>query len=325
MMQKLAIIGCGLAGVTAATFLQDKYQITIFDKSRGMGGRMCTKRLDDYHFDHGAQYFTIKEPEFSEFLEPAFAEGLIAKWPEQIALIDKQQPEQLDYVQDNIERYIAVPQMNQLVKFLAKNFKVELATQITELKYQENKWQLKIAEEFYPEEFDQLIIAIPAEQALNLLPANHQFIAQIKQVKMLGCYSLMLAYKNKLSLEFAAAQISNSKISWLAVNNSKAGRPNGYSLLAHSDNDWAEQNLEAPQEIIEQKLIDELGQIINLKAADLAFSKLHRWRYADVSQNLEPDALYDKSFGLGICGDYFISGRVASAFKSAKFLSELMR
>ena len=43
----IAIIGAGIAGVTAArTLLQAGHRVTLIEKSRGVGGRMSTRRTE---------------------------------------------------------------------------------------------------------------------------------------------------------------------------------------------------------------------------------------------------------------------------------------
>ena len=59
-MKKCIVIGAGMAGLTAATVLQNSAQwdVLVLDKGRGVGGRMATRRLGEGgKADHGAQYF----------------------------------------------------------------------------------------------------------------------------------------------------------------------------------------------------------------------------------------------------------------------------
>ena len=56
---KVAIIGAGIAGLTAARELVERgAQVKVFEKARGLGGRLSTKRLVWGKLDIGAQYFT---------------------------------------------------------------------------------------------------------------------------------------------------------------------------------------------------------------------------------------------------------------------------
>ena len=42
-MMRIAVIGAGLSGLVAARSLQQDHDVTIFEKSRGVGGRMGTR------------------------------------------------------------------------------------------------------------------------------------------------------------------------------------------------------------------------------------------------------------------------------------------
>ena len=66
---KIAIIGAGMAGLTCATRLSAAgHEVSVFDKGRGPGGRMASRRVEHggetFRFDHGAQYFTAREMAF---------------------------------------------------------------------------------------------------------------------------------------------------------------------------------------------------------------------------------------------------------------------
>lgn len=53
-MTRIAVIGAGLAGLTAARALADRgAEVVVFEKSRGVGGRLATRRADGVVVDHG--------------------------------------------------------------------------------------------------------------------------------------------------------------------------------------------------------------------------------------------------------------------------------
>ena len=68
-MTDVAIIGAGLAGLTAAKGLGEKAEVRLFEKSWRAGGRMST-RTGAHEFDHGAQYFMARTSDFNTFLAP---------------------------------------------------------------------------------------------------------------------------------------------------------------------------------------------------------------------------------------------------------------
>jgi len=63
--QSVLVVGAGVAGLVAARSLADHgLEVVVLDKSRGVGGRLATRRLGDgASFDHGAALFDpVSEP-----------------------------------------------------------------------------------------------------------------------------------------------------------------------------------------------------------------------------------------------------------------------
>ena len=61
--KSISIIGCGISGIFAALHLKKAglKNIRLFDKSRGVGGRLATRRSSEGKFDHGAQYLKLDD------------------------------------------------------------------------------------------------------------------------------------------------------------------------------------------------------------------------------------------------------------------------
>ena len=87
---KVAIIGAGIAGLTAARELNDLGEISLFEKSRGAGGRICSRYAEPFVFDHGAQFFIARPKKFNRFLEPMIHEGVIKSWNANFVEIKKE-------------------------------------------------------------------------------------------------------------------------------------------------------------------------------------------------------------------------------------------
>lgn len=78
-MKNVAIIGAGISGLALANKIGHIANVTIFEKSRGFGGRVATRRVDDFSFDHGAQFFKVRDPDFKEYIKPMIEEGIDRK------------------------------------------------------------------------------------------------------------------------------------------------------------------------------------------------------------------------------------------------------
>ncbi len=85
---QVAIIGAGLGGLICARTLSDHgIKVQVFDKSRRPGGRAATRVQDTIQFDHGAQYFTIRDPRMKRLAESWLQDGHIARWEGRIVEI----------------------------------------------------------------------------------------------------------------------------------------------------------------------------------------------------------------------------------------------
>jgi len=314
--KKIAIIGAGISGLTVAKELSELNEVTIFDKARGVGGRMATKRIDDYHFDHGAQFFTAKSQEFKDFCNKAKNDKIIEEWNiDFVEIIGNKIGKKYQFNNDK-PHFVAKPQMNNLCKYIAQDLNILLGKQVKSINFDDKKWSLKTVEDEIFNNFDYLILAIPSHQVINLLPKNFKYLDIISNIRMSGCFTLMLGFKEKLSIEFGAALVKESNISWISVNSSKPERPKGFSLIVNSSNKWADENIEEDLEIIKEKMITSLRQIIDFDISNLSCQNIHRWRYANATLRTGDKSLFDPNLNLGVCGDWLISGRVENAFLS---------
>jgi hypothetical protein len=77
MSLRIAIIGAGMAGVSAGRLLADLgHCVTLLEKSRGCGGRFASKRWEGHIVNHGAQYFTMRHHDFAAAVQKACGESL---------------------------------------------------------------------------------------------------------------------------------------------------------------------------------------------------------------------------------------------------------
>jgi len=328
-MKRIAIIGAGMAGLTLAHQLKHKAEVTVFEKSRGVSGRMATRRLGEYEFDHGAQFFTARSEAFEQFIAPFIEQGVIAEWqPRVLTLEAGEKPYRRDWFEPH---YVAVPRMNSFAKALAADLDIQLEITISTLSAMPNgQWQLHTLEEKLPQVFDWVISTAPASQSIALLDQHLSELSTditsdtantLQDVQMAPCFTLMLGFEQALKLPFQAARAKNASIEWIMVNSSKPGRTEPFTLVIQSSNSWARENLERDLDWVNQAMLTDLEQLLGEPLPAVAVESLHRWRYSRVEQALEREAVLDWEKGLAACGDWCLSGRVEGAFLSANSLA----
>ena len=324
-MTKIAIIGAGLSGLSAAHLLKDYADITLFEKARGVSGRISTRRAEPYFFDHGAQYFTARKKPFQNFIQPLLDQGIIKRWNARHVKFKNNQIIDRRNWRDEEPRYVGVPGMNHVAKFLAKGLNIHINTRIASLNHQ-GTWQLTDEQgQQYPG-FDWVICTAPSPQAVDLLPDSFKYHSDIQAIKMHACFSLMLGFEQNITLDFEAAHVTDSDLSWIAVNSHKPQRPDLFTLMVHSSEDYAEAHIDDERDKVMQHLINETSHIIGQDVSQANYKTIHGRRYANNADKKQKSSIFiDQDLKLAACGDWCLGGRVEGAFTSAYDLTKHMK
>ncbi len=314
-MKNIAIVGAGITGLSLAHCLKNHATITLFEKSRGVSGRLSTRRSGELSFDHGAQYFCVKTPEFALFIKPLVQAGVILPWHARFVEIKNKKIIKKTQWNSAYPHYVGVPGMNAVGKFLAQDCNIYLSTLIQKMVHN-NCWELIDDNNQYYGGFDWVILSVPAEQAQLLLPPNFSFYHQLQKVRMSGCYTLMISFNQPISLEFDAALVHDNEISWISVNSTKPGRDNTMTMIVNSTNQWADQFSYLSETSRVEILLEKLSKIISYDQRHIKEVNGHFWKYANSKKQKTPLLLVDNKAKLAVCGDWCVHSRVESAFIS---------
>jgi renalase len=326
MKTKIAIIGAGLSGLTAAQFLKEHADINIFDKSRGVGGRLSTRRAAPYAFDHGAQFFTAKTNAFKTFISPMIEAGVIAPWEARFVEIENKDITLKIQWGHTPLHYVGVPAMNAIPKYLSRDLNTQLNTRVKAIARHQKKWLITDQDDNTLGEYDWVISAIPPEQALALLPKTHPCHSMVTAYKMQACFALMLGFEDDPDLEFDVARIHDDTVSWISANNTKPGRAHPYSLLIHSTNQWANKHIDTNHTQVMDILCQKTIELIGFDPNKIAHKALHGWRYANIEKQKGEAHFIDADLGVAVCGDWLIQGQVEAAFESGyKTAKEILK
>lgn len=341
-MKKIAVIGAGMAGITAArTLVQAGHQVQVFEKSHGAGGRMSTRVTPYGTFDHGTQYFTVRDPRFLKALtDVPGSQAVCRAWSANAVRV-------LDPLGRVIEaplplrepHFVASPGMNALVRHWAGPLDsagvLHTQTQVQYLRRSSAKdgWQLVCADGSKYSGFDALVLAIPNVQAEFLLrqsgaPAS-QFkgLSAMSTVSVAPCWTLMLAYPlanqpglSHLGPQWNAARSVHHRIAWVSRESSKPGRAPLERWTVQASAEWSLEHLEDDGERVQAKLLKAFAELTGIRA-EPGYAQVHLWRYAKTLQPLGQSHVWDASLGLGLCGDWLLGHRVEDAFVSGLSLA----
>lgn len=319
-MASIAIIGAGIAGLTVARELSGAHRVTVFEKSRGFGGRIATRRSGDFQFDHGAQFISAQTQAFRNFLDKLQNEAVVANWPAAFVELRRNAVSARRQWSDDHPHYVGVPGMSAIGRHLAADLDVWLETPVTALARDGKGWRIYGEGQALLGAFDWVISTAPAAQTADLF-ASTTLAALAGRIRMEACFALLLGFSDAPKLDWQAALVREADISWISVNSSKPGRPVEPTLVVHSTNAWANEHLDDQSEAVQQHLAAELLAVAGIDANAATFAALHRWRYANVERQTGDPYALDAELRLAACGDWFVRGRVEGAFTSATALA----
>lgn len=323
IMTRIAIIGAGIAGLSLAQALQPHAQVTVFEKARGVGGRMSARYADPYAFDHGAQFFTARDPAFRAFLAPLLDQGTVAPWQPVVAALAPGAARQS--VAWTEPHYVACPNMNGLCKALASSLNVHTSTEIGPLTVRTSSgWELTDTAGNKLGVFDWVVSTAPHPQTARLFAESLIDGQALPERGLLPCYALMLGFNGQWSQPWQAATVTRSPIAWVALNSSKPARnQHPSSLVIHATHEWSAQQLESDPAEVEASLMQAL-QALDVDVGDVAYRSLHRWRYALADKSAPSGPYFHAAAGLAAAGDWTGAARVEDAWLQAMQLKAML-
>lgn len=311
----IAIIGAGLAGLSCAQALVAQgCRVQVFEKSRGVGGRMSTRQFETWACDHGAQYFTARDPAFKQQVEIWQKTGAAALWDAQITRFDA---EGWRSIAPSTGRFVGTPSMTAPAKHLAKDLTIQFSTTIDQLSRDGEKWTLRSKEHGQLDrQFDAIVLAIPSKQAEPLVqPHSIAVYERCRDAVMAPCWALMIYATERLPFDFDAAFINQGMFSWIARSSSKPQRLSGEAWVAHATTEWsaAHENLTK----------DEAAPLLTTGFETLTgyrpqTCQTHLWRFARLGQASHHGHLFDPDLQLGVCGDWTSTEKVEGAWLSGQ-------
>lgn len=310
----VAVIGGGLAGLAAARELERAgHAAVVFDKGRGPGGRSATRRAGPFAFDHGAQYFTARAPEFRAVLAGWLRRGVAARWDGRIVSLGDGG---LEPARGAERRYVGTPHMNSLAKDLARELDLHRGVRVASVWRQGGRWRLAAQRGVDLGVFDRLVVAVPPSQAIDLLGVETSVFERATELVLRPCWAVMLGLEGRYDVPFDGAFCADSALSWVARDNSKPGRGEREAWVLHASAAWTEAHLDADPDLVCEGLAAELERLTGARLPAVLHRAAHRWRFALPETNRARGVPHDAERGVVLAGDAFHGGRVEGAYCS---------
>ena len=321
--ERILVIGAGMAGLTLARTLADAgARVTVAEKSRGIGGRMASRRTEFGTFDHGAQYVTGKGGPFRALLTGLSHDGTVAFW----------KPTGKDRT---LEWHVGVPAMNKMLGPMTGGFELRTRTLVTGIERDGDGFGVALeattddGTDGSRERFDRVLSTVPAPQASALLAPLGEPFERIAEASYAPCWTLMLAFDRRLDTTHETYRNEPGDagpVGWAARNSSKPEREATHDLwVVNASGAWSREHLEDEPGRIVAPLLDAFRATLGIDVPEPAHAAAHRWRYAAVERPLGEAMLLSQNGRIGAAGDWCLAPRVEAAFESARALADAIK
>lgn len=309
----VAVIGAGVAGLACASELaRSDVAVSVFERARGLGGRLATRRRGSVAYDHGAQYITARSRPFVRYVAVAQNAGAAAPWKPSI-LEDGHR----NWDAPIEDWFVGTPGMSGIVRPLARGLTPQTGTFVHELLRRDGSWELETDTGRRLGPFQAVVAAVPAQQALSLLAPHGRAFRHLVSVQMAPCWALMVSFERGPDIASDVFRWTQGVLAMAARVSSKPGRSaDPGSWVIHATPRWSREHLEADAQEAAQLMLHAFASALGSGLPAPAWLHAHRWRHALVEQPLGLPCLLDADMAAGACGDWCIAPRVEAAFES---------
>jgi predicted NAD/FAD-dependent oxidoreductase len=285
--QSVVVIGAGLSGIVLARHLVlAGHRVQVLEKSRGIGGRISTRREGELRFDHGAPFVYAPNALIAGALRGLESDNVLVR---------------------SGDAWIGTPSMNALPRWFANEVTVHGECTAHALLRTEAGWRVVLTDE---REFDAdvVLFAIPAPQAVALLQRSAPDVVALTasvhgplaRVTMSPCWSIMCALDDAVDL--VALPLFGDDGLRLYAQHTRPGRSTHHAWVAHASSAWSTQHLEDDASAVEARMASAIADAH--RGVVPTFLRAHRWRFANVLRGLDAPFLWDAETGIGACGDW---------------------
>ncbi len=286
MRKQVLIIGSGISGITAAHFLEMKFDVTIVDKGNFIGGRICSRKIDNYLFNHGAQYFTSKTKIFKNLLNLAIKKQVIKKLE----------------IFKNKSVYSKFHSMRSFMSWYSGSLNIKQLKKIVKINYENKKFYCLTNKECFIS--DAVIVTAPAPQTFKIINnLDLEFSKNINDVNYYPCFCIMILLSKEPKLNFYKSK--HGIISLFSLEKSSKQTNNNYLFTIQTNPKFSEKLFFLDKKIIIDKVLREFLKIQELNMENIRLIDYHKWLYSKVKKPIKLNSNYcSEKMLLGVAGDW---------------------
>lgn len=303
------IVGAGICGLTLARHAAERgARVRVLEKSKGVGGRMATRRANAFVFDHGAQFFKHSPKDPFPWMARWLANGNVATW----------------FVEGDTQFNMSRGGMTALAKDLAEDLPIQCNQRVTRLVPSQGRVQIG-CESGVTVEASRVILTCPVPQSLDLLRASAlsypKELEAIPYAKALvGLFSLAEPAQEFERLKYLKASPPIISI----ANNLSKGLGRELALTVVMDPQFSEKFFDAP----DSETLSEMRSVLQSQFRNpltVGEAQLKKWRFSHPEKKWSQphfDVLGDRQVILA--GDGFGGGSLSGAVRSALSVCDLV-
>lgn len=337
------VIGAGLAGLVCAQQLQRSgYQVIVVEKSRGLGGRLATRRLPEAWADHGVRCLEAQGELSQVLVQVLEQQHILHRWTEDLYTMTLNSAlDRGELSRSPSPCYVSDSGITAVAKFLGQGLEIQRSQRVQALIPQpDQRWQIELAPDAQNSvgwTAKAVVMAIPAPQAIQLL---NPLLAQglpldvwtaLQSVQFAPCITAITTYASETvpihDLLWRAIRFSdnsdnsdNSDVAWVSLERSKrtADLHDGHVVVCQSHAAFAQRYLEEVDlHPVGQQLIHSAARALGTWLDDYEQLQVHRWRYGLVASPWTNSTIFSEvPLPLLCCGDWCGGQTVEAALQS---------
>jgi renalase len=309
------VVGAGISGLMAARALTAAgWEVAVVDKGRGVGGRMATRRMADErvgtgNFDHGAQFFTVREDRFGGHVTTWLESGVAAEWSRGFPDASGGGGE------DGHPRYRGATGMTSIPKHLARDLDVRTGQSVVSALNEGDTWAVRCESglEVYG---GALLLTAPVPQSLAIVGSEMPSEARtgLERVAYDPCLAVMALLDGPSGLPApGGVPIKGEPLDWIGDNQQK-GISEAPAITIHAGPRWSAEHYNDPKEEVVGALLGFAEEAVGAFASEVIETSLQRWRYSWVTESHPERCLVAvEAPPLIFAGDAFGSPKVEGA------------